>query len=246
MSRSRDTRKNQTRARASTGKGEQTLPPREKRLLAREGKASDTTSSPKPEQNSARQRRAQRLRQIRLRRVARWSIALVAVVVAGLIVWGLLTSRSGGGTAAAVSLPDFYSLAGQTAQDFTLRDTSNNPIALSSFHGQRVLINFWYAACPGCKTEMPDFATFYQQAKGQNIIILGVNILDDANTASQFMQQVGVTYPVVFDPHQRVFSSFNLTSTPSSILVDTQGVIRGSVSGPLSLSQLRTYFAQLH
>jgi peroxiredoxin len=205
----------------------------------------NTAPAQKPERPSVRQRRLQRARQLRLRRLTQWLGALVAVAVAGLIVWGLLASRPEASTTTA-ALPDFYGLAGQTAQDFTLYDTTHQPIALSSLRGQRVLINFWYADCPGCKAEMPDFATFYQQNQGQHIVILGVNILDNIPTATHFMQQVGVTYPVVFDTQQQVFTSFHLTSTPSSIFVDSQGVIRGSVSGPLNKSQLQTYFAALH
>ena len=181
----------------------------------------------------------------RKKRLVQWTSAVAALVVAGIFVWGLLAGRTDGKNGAGVTLPDFYSLAGQTPQNVTLRDLTNATVALSGFHGKRVLLNFWYAACPGCQTEMSDFEQFYQQAQGQDIVILGVNILDDPNTASQFMQRLGITYPVVLDQHQRVFDSFHLTSTPSSIFVDSQGIIRGSVSGPLSLSQLQSYFSQL-
>src|SRR5262249_27719218 len=118
-------------------------------------------------------------------------------------------------------------------------------IALSDFHGKRVLLNFWYVACPDCRGELSDLEQFYQQTLGQNIVILGVNILDDPNTASLFLQGLGINYPVVLDQYQHIFDSFHLTSTPSSIFIDSQGIIRGSVSGPLSLSQLQSYFALL-
>jgi hypothetical protein len=50
---------------------------------------------------------------------------------------------------------------------------------------------------------------------------------------------------VVLDQQHRLFDSFHLTSTPSSIFLDAQGIIRGSVSGPLNLSQLHSYFSLL-
>ena len=186
---------------------------------------------------------AEQPRPMRQTRLVKWSSAIVAVVVAGLIAWGLLVSRPGAGAGA---LPDFYGLAGQTAPNFTLRDVTNTPLSLSDFRGQRVLLNFWYVACPTCVTEMPDLERFYTQSASQHILILGINIEDDAQDASQFMRQLGITYPVALDTGQRVFAGlYHLTSTPSSVFIDSAGVIRGSVSGPLNAGQLQTYFTAM-
>lgn len=182
----------------------------------------------------------------RNKRLVQWTSAVAVLVIAGIFVWGLLASRPGAQAGAGAALPDFYRLAGQTAQNITLRNLTNASVTLSDFHGKRVLLNFWYVACPDCRGEMPALEQFYQQAQGQNIAILGVNILDDANTASVFLERLGINYPVVLDQHQRLFESLHLTSTPSSIFLDSQGIIRGSVSGPLNLDQLHNYFALLH
>jgi peroxiredoxin len=197
-------------------------------------------ADPGPAQKQAPQTPAARQQHL-----VKWTSALVALVVAGIFAWGLLASRTGAQAGAGAALPDFYSLAGQTPQNVTLRDLTNAHVALSEFHGKRVLLNFWYVACPDCRSEMPALEQFYQQAQGQNIVILGVNILDDTNTASLFLQRLGINYPVVLDQQHRLFDSFHLTSTPSSIFLDAQGIIRGSVSGPLNLSQLHSYFSLL-
>ncbi len=179
-------------------------------------------------------------------RVSKWASAVAAIAVLGLIVWGLLASRSGGpGGAGGAALPDFYSLAGQRAPTFTLKDLANRPVSLSEFRGQRVLLNFWYVDCPGCQQEMLHFERVYTQEPGQRVVILGINILDNPSTALRFVQQQGITYPIVLDPHQSVFALYHLTSTPSSIFIDSQGIIRGSVSGPLSLEQLGAYIQAL-
>lgn len=186
-------------------------------------------------------------RQTRREQMIRWMSVGVALVVAGLILWGLLASRASepGKAAGGTTLPDFYGLAGQHLTSFTLTDLTNKRVALSDFRGQRVLLNFWYVACAPCREEMPDLETFSHQMQGQHIAVLGINIQDDPLTASEFLQQLGITYAVALDPHQRVFDYYHLTSTPSSILIDSQGIIRGSVSGPLSLKQLQTYFGTI-
>ncbi len=181
-------------------------------------------------------------------RVVKWVSAAAAVVVAGLIAWGLLISRPPSGTpgAGGTPLPDFYGRVGQVAPNFTLKDLTNQSVVLSQFRGKRVLVNFWYVACPGCQEEMAALEQFYAQSQDQNVVILGVNIVDDANTTSLYLQQLGVTYPVVLDTHQRALDLYGVTSTPSSFLIDSQGIIRGSISGPLNLEQVQRYFSALH
>ena len=181
-------------------------------------------------------------------RMTRWVSVGVALVVAGLIVGGLFASRAGapGRPAGGTALPDFYGLAGQHLANFTLTDVTSKRVSLDDFRGQPMLLNFWYVACAPCREEMPDLETFSHQSEGQHVTILGINIQDDPLTASEFLQQLGITYSVALDPHQRVFDYYRLTSTPSSLLIDSRGIIRGSVSGPLSLQQLETYFSAIH
>ncbi len=104
-------------------------------------------------EHTKQQARAGRARQNRL---VQWVSAAAAVVVAGLIGWGLLVSRPAPNTpgSGGASLPDFYGRAGQSAPNFTLKDLTNRAVALSDFRGKRVLVNFWYVACPGCQEEM--------------------------------------------------------------------------------------------
>ena len=47
---------------------------------------------------------------------------------------------------------------GDAAPDFTLQDADGNPVSLSSYRGQRVIVYFYPAAMtPGCTKEACDF-----------------------------------------------------------------------------------------
>ncbi len=199
-------------------------------------------AEPIPQQARGGRKRA------RQKRLVQWVSAVSAVMVAGLIVWGLFMSRpaSEAATAGGTPLPDFYGRAGQMAPNFTLKDLTNQSLALSDFRGKRVLVNFWYVACPGCQQEMSALEQFYAQSQAQNVVILGVDIVDDATTTAQYLAQQGITYPVVLDTQQRVLDLYGVTSTPSSFLIDSRGIIRGSISGPLDLGQVQRYFSALH
>jgi len=109
------------------------------------------------------------------------------------------------------------------------------------------MLNFWYATCPGCLQEMPGMQKFYatQQAAGKHFVILGVNVLDVAQTVAQFVQQHGLTYPIVLDENQKVLALYNVSDTPTSYFIDGKGIIRSIVVGPVDDTTLQRDVAQI-
>src|SRR5436853_4223733 len=59
---------------------------------------------------------------------------------------------------------------GNTAPDFTLAAPNGKKVSLSDYRGKPVMLNFWYASCPGCLAEIPDMHKLYaaQQAVGKD------------------------------------------------------------------------------
>lgn len=130
---------------------------------------------------------------------------------------------------------------GNAAPNFTLATLDGKPVSLSDYRGKPVMLNFWYASCPGCELETPDMQRFYaaQHTAGKNLVILGVNTIDDVATAQQFVRQHGLTYQIVLDNHQTVSTLYNLEGTPTSYFIDRQGIIRSVVVGPLDAATLQ-------
>ena len=139
------------------------------------------------------------------------------------------------------------SAVGDSAPDFTLKALDGREVSLRAFRGRPLLLNFWYATCPGCLQEAAALQQFYarQQAAGKNFAMLGINSVDDGTTAASFVQRHGVTYPVVLDPNQQVETLYNLNATPTSYFIDRTGIIRAVIIGPVDETMLQQKLKQL-
>lgn len=176
---------------------------------------------------------------------ARWAWAALAVITVAAIGWGLLTPAAGTSTTAkstpTVSLTPGADV-GHVAPNVTFLDLSNKPVNLASLRGDVVVLNFWYVACEPCQYEMPLLERVYHADQGQRVVVIGVNIADDAQTISTFVNRLGIDYPVLRDVGQRAVIAFRVTSTPTSIVLDRHGIIRaravGAFTDSASLSRL--------
>ncbi len=65
---------------------------------------------------------------------------------------------------------------GDAAPDFTLQDADGNPVSLSSYRGQRVIVYFYPAAMtPGCTKEACDFRDRSGDLSGAGTAVLGIS-----------------------------------------------------------------------
>jgi len=130
-------------------------------------------------------------------------------------------------------------LAGHYAPEAALTDLSGNQIAVSSLRGKVAVLNFWYAACEPCRLEMPALERYYQAHKGEGFLVMGANIADDTQTTQHFVEAIGISYPVFRDLNQRAYTTYQVSKTPSSFIIERHGVIRQVVVGPLDAPALK-------
>jgi peroxiredoxin len=136
---------------------------------------------------------------------------------------------------------------GDVAPNFTLTTLDGKQVSLSDYRGKPVMLNFWYSTCPGCLAEIPGMQQFYasQRAADKDLVILGINSVDDAQNAQQFVQQEGMTYAIVMDNGGQVATLYSLTATPTSYFIDRQGIIRSAYVGPISVATLQQRVAEI-
>jgi peroxiredoxin len=124
-------------------------------------------------------------------------------------------------------------MEGFKAPDFELEDVQGKLIDLQQFRGQVLLLNLWASWCTPCRAEMPAMEAVYQSLKDQGFTVLAVNMTsqDDINQAVSFMNETGVTFPVLFDTAGEVERAYSLQALPTSFFIDREGIIQSIVVG---------------
>jgi cytochrome c biogenesis protein CcmG, thiol:disulfide interchange protein DsbE len=169
-----------------------------------------------------------------------WDILMLLSLIAG-ILWTVnsrLPSAIGSPVSSSPSPREgFY------APDFTLDTLIGEQVQLSSLRGKIVVINFWTTWCPPCRAETPALETSYEAYKDSDVVVLGVNLTDQDSLkeVESFVQEFGLTYPILLDRDGAVGLLYQLNGLPSTFFINRQGVIRTVVvGGPMSATFIRS------
>ncbi len=117
-------------------------------------------------------------------------------------------------------------LEGQAAPDFALKSATGENLRLSEYRGDVVMINFWATWCGPCRQEMPLLDELYARYQRVGFNLLGVNIDDDSRRAMNMVEELGVSFPVLFDARKEVSKLYEVDAMPVTVIVDRKGTVR--------------------
>lgn len=112
------------------------------------------------------------------------------------------------------------------APDFTLKSTQGDNIRLSEHRGEVVLLNFWASWCGPCRQEMPQLDALQQRYSKLGFNVVGVNVDKDSALANKLLKDIPVTFPVLLDNTGSVSASYNVSSMPTTVIIDRDGNMR--------------------
>ncbi|MBC9909441.1 TlpA disulfide reductase family protein [Chitinophaga varians] len=114
------------------------------------------------------------------------------------------------------------------APDFTQNDVNGNPVSLSGFKGQYVLVDFWASWCGPCRGENPNVVKAYQQYKDKGFTILGVSLDSKKEAWVKAIEHDQLTWTHVSDLkywNNEVAKQYDIKSIPANFLLDKNGKI---------------------
>jgi thiol-disulfide isomerase/thioredoxin len=109
------------------------------------------------------------------------------------------------------------------APDFTLASKNGGNVRLQEQLGDVVLINFWASWCGPCREELPYLEALQQEYSDLGFTILAVNVDEDPSKADILLNDIAVSFPVLFDVNDDVSKLYDVQAMPTTVIVDRDG-----------------------
>jgi cytochrome c biogenesis protein CcmG/thiol:disulfide interchange protein DsbE len=117
--------------------------------------------------------------------------------------------------------------------------------ALADYRGEVVVLNFWASWCEPCREESPLLERWHRRMDGRGGTVLGVDVLDVSGDAQDFIDEYGLTYPMLKDRDGDALESFGVVAYPETFVIDPEGRITAVRRGPVDEAFMRAKVAPL-
>jgi thiol-disulfide isomerase/thioredoxin len=149
-----------------------------------------------------------------------WILSLtVSPLVSGCASTSASANGGGGGDSHAV---------GEVMPDLSMDEFyKRNEIKLSKRRGKVVLLDIWASWCVPCKDELPALDDLARRLHGKGVEIIAVSIDEEREAAEAFLKKRKKwNLTLAHDPNGVIPDRLQLTTMPTSYLIDRKGVLR--------------------
>jgi peroxiredoxin len=95
-------------------------------------------------------------------------------------------------------------------------------MSLVSLRGSPVAIKFLFAACPACRSSMPEFEALYREYAPRGVRFLAV-AFDERSPMESWWRRAGFTVPLAIDPSGATPARYGVRSYPTTYVVGADG-----------------------
>lgn len=134
--------------------------------------------------------------------------------------------------------------SGDPAPDLTFTLFDGSAATLADFRGRPLVLNFWASWCPSCVAEMSTAFKPVQEALGDRVTFLGMNIQDERELADALLDETGVVWTSAEDQLGELYIELGGLGMPFTVYIDAAGNVVHEHNGPLDEALLRSQIAE--
>lgn len=170
-------------------------------------------------------------------------LRFIFILVILFVVNGLNAQTSSGNRGFEVNV-------GEQVHNFPLYMMNGDTILMSDLEGKVVVLQFTASWCSVCRKEMPHLQNeVWEPNKNKDFILIGVDIDEDVNKVSPFIEQMQVTYPIAIDNNKEIFYNFAAkgAGVTRNIVIDKTGeiVFLTRLFDPVEFEQMKSKIESL-
>jgi thiol-disulfide isomerase/thioredoxin len=116
---------------------------------------------------------------------------------------------------------------------FTFAANANaaDALQLNDYHGKVVVIDFWASWCVPCRRSFPWMNQMQAKYADDGLVIIAVNLDNDLDDASAFLQRYPADFKVVHDSDRSLARGYDVQVMPTSFLIGRDGQVVASHLG---------------
>ena len=120
---------------------------------------------------------------------------------------------------------------GTKAPDFILPDQHGNPVRLSDFLGQKVVLYFYPRDnTPGCTRQACAFGVAYGQLQAKGVVVIGIS-KDTVTSHEKFAAKHALPFLILYDvwKEKKLYGKVSMGTVRATYIMDENGVIEAAM-----------------
>jgi peroxiredoxin len=129
---------------------------------------------------------------------------------------------------------------GDTLPTFKATALDGKLFSLDSHKGNPAVVRFFLLDCPYCKADTPVFNKFYADYSKTGLVMVYINNNGSTRHAVEnFIAELGVKFPVVYDPSGNLAKQYNIKVQPLTLVLSPDHKLLAALLGGVSEAELQ-------